>query len=147
MEAELDKLAKEAAELAAQLGVEAPKPKKAAPMPKKPAAPKPTFFESVEESVDELPVAKEVVPEGSAKKAKKESKKAAKKAVAKTSNVAADGDWSKLSPSTLKRKTVKDLTEYLQDKVHVLRMLLLSVVLELTSHIFLSITPPGTRDY
>ena len=119
MKAELDKLAKEAGDLAAQLGVKAPKRQ----APKQVPQPAKTFFSSVEESVDELPVAKPVAPKATAKKAKKASKKAAKKAAKQPAKVAIKAakevrdDWSRLSPSTLKRKTVKDLSEYLEEKV------------------------------
>lgn len=102
--------------------VPAPAP---SPVPVEIAAADLPFFSSVEETTDGLLPEMEVAKNG-ATKAKKATKKTAKKAAKKTakkSTTKADvevvelEDWSTLSLSTLKRKTVKDLANYLETKV------------------------------
>jgi outer membrane biosynthesis protein TonB len=109
----------------------APKPAPE-PAPKPDPAPEP-FFAAEKQSPTPAPKKESAGPKGSAakaaspkaakapapvaKKAKAKSKAKAKEA-SPAPAASTDGDgWSSLSDSTLSRKTVKELTEYLSDKV------------------------------
>ena len=67
------------------------------------------------------------------KKAVKKKKAVAKKPVEVTS---VDNPWASLSESTLKRKTVKQLTDYLEERVSHVTFLVLTEVLLIKTHQF-----------